>query len=470
MASVQKQTATQKYVVLARLNNATTGMVQFVEPAKVGTEPAVKMHWSPSSANQNSPIATFLKSQPVNTLVILECAITNHNLSVHQVHSFDPAEMFGVYVDNLGQADTGKIFEAVKDFSDSYGFKIKEEGKLSDRITMAKATSSPGLTIAKNVNRVEALRIRNSIVGNNVPAKIELSDDPKFKTFQTITDLIDGAEKVVKTVNSIKKIGNYQVPEIARPIIPICKDVLELGEHFAIMTTGPSGSGKTQFFTALAKHLECDIYIVKCQVVNEPTKWFGKLQLRDGSTVFEKSPFAKILERGNAVIVFDEINRVLPQDSNALLSLLDDQRAITLEDVDVEIKVGNGIIFGATQNVGDSFTGTVWLDEALANRFQANIPFTALTRQQEFDILTDIYGKLEKNKINSLLNSIDEVRKCVNKFEISIDVSVRPLLSCGSMVQKGMSIKNAILYTIVNRVKDAGHQKSLIEIANRITD
>ena len=129
---------------------------------------------------------------------------------------------------------------------------------------------------------------------------------------------------------------------------------------------------------------------MNCATIRDPEEWFGFREAKDGSTVFIRSQFAKIIEAGNAVVVLDEFNRLEPWLHNTLFPLLDDDGATVVHDE--RFAIGEGVIVVGTINSGYKYTGTFELDEALMNRFEFILEVGPMPHAQEVQVLTKRTG------------------------------------------------------------------------------
>jgi hypothetical protein len=138
---------------------------------------------------------------------------------------------------------------------------------------------------------------------------------------------------------------------------------------------GPTGSAKTMAARCVAQMLgKEDLYFpFNLGATQDPrSTLIGNTHFnkKDG-TVFNKSVFVQALQTEGAIILLDEITRAHPDAWNILMTVLDDQRYLRLDEhEDTElVKVADGVTFIATANVGNAYTATRTLDRAIFDRF-----------------------------------------------------------------------------------------------------
>ena len=229
-----------------------------------------------------------------------------------------------------------------------------------------------------------------------------------------------------------------------------------------VMMVGPSGYGKTSIPRWYAEKAGLDYFRMNCATVRDPEEWFGQRTAKDGSIMFVKSPFIKAVEKGNCVIVLDEINRIETWLTNTIYPLLDDDKKTSFYD-GVEVSVGKNVVFVGTMNFGHNYSGTFSLDAALANRFDfvcevGNIPF-----EQEKEILLTRYPKLTAKESLEIVRTATEVRKLNG-----VECSLRTTLMISSAVALGMSVRSAFQNCVVSRCSNEIIKKQVIDVVNKL--
>lgn len=279
--------------------------------------------------------------------------------------------------------------------------------------------------------------------------------DAKAKKAATVAktslDLKDG----------LRKTGVYVSDEIAN-VLAISQLRLETGKHLNVWLRGPSGFGKTTIPREFARHMNCEFVFVNCAAITDPEEWFVIRGVRDQQTVFDSTHLADALQRGNAVILFDEINRAPAWVLNPLLSILDDTKSISIGNT--QISVGDGVVFFMTSNEGAEFVGTGELDVALTNRIDMAVIVEELPLNVELMIASD-YGFGDEEG-RDIVNKIRQIRQMVKSSGIPVDVSTRILVKVLKLVADGLSLEIAATNSITNLVS-GDYRRQLYDIVTR---
>lgn len=239
-----------------------------------------------------------------------------------------------------------------------------------------------------------------------------------------------------------------------------------------VMMIGPSGYGKTSIGEQMSKEWEKTFLRWDCGNIRDPEEFFGFRGATDGSTInadgqniFVKSEFTEVIEKGNCVVVLDEVNRCDPYISNALFPLLDHSAKTNVAGY--EIKVGQGVVFIATVNLGHQFTGTFTLDTALTNRFGVKILVGPLPKKLESRILISRCG-VSMSQAEEILTIFAELRVLNKKNELAIDASTRTSIQVSSLVGAGLELKQAITYVIVNSLEEEEAKKVADVVSSKL--
>lgn len=214
------------------------------------------------------------------------------------------------------------------------------------------------------------------------------------------------------------------------------------------LITGPSGSGKTQVVKILCQRAGIPCTIIPLGNITEPSEQLvGKMDLATATeTRFDWAEFALAIQRPG-VVLLDEINRMPRNGSNLLLSVLDDTRALPAfgaKGSDTRmIPVHPDCMFVATANIGEEFTGTDELDEALRTRFMP-LEMDYLDQKSEIEILCTRTGITREDATNICMvaNEIREAKR--QNTTLSHDISTRETLRCAKYVKGGWSVRDAI--------------------------
>lgn len=224
-----------------------------------------------------------------------------------------------------------------------------------------------------------------------------------------------------------------------------------------IMLMGDSGNGKTSLAKEIAARLKFDFEVVNCALLVEPEDIAVRRDIVGGSTVVRRNPFFQKVEKGNCVVLLDELNRVPPNVLNPLLSLLDWRREETF--LGEKLVVGNNVVFIASMNVGPQFTGTFQSDNALFNRFLVfiNVDIPPLIEEERILIGRGATPELAAQ----IVGGMNRLRLVVPESGIS----VRTTLGVFDLVKGGLSIRDASQAVIVNPLA-AEERKTMVDAVN----
>lgn len=223
------------------------------------------------------------------------------------------------------------------------------------------------------------------VIQKNSDFKIIKLQQRKTKTpsasTQIVVPKIDFGEPLSEEM--MAKIPNLpdwmKVPE---KLIPVEKSIAT-GKVLSTLMYGPAGGGKTTNCKLICRDIGLPLIAVVNCTTNLDEFILGKFVPKGNEFIFFKSEVTEAIEWGGAV-VFEEINFGRPEHLAFLNSLLDDNGFVRLDNGEV-IKRHPCFRFFATMNYG--YAGTVELNKALFNRFQAKIKIKDLSDEQIINLL-----------------------------------------------------------------------------------
>lgn len=229
---------------------------------------------------------------------------------------------------------------------------------------------------------------------------------------------------------------------------------------------GPQGCGKTETGVYFAALFNRPCIVVNCARIKSPMDWFGFRTVdADGVVKFIESDFVKGVETPNCVVVLDEFNRLASHGHNTIYPLLDSRRATYIDLLDRVVKVAPGVVFLAPMNIGDKFTGTFALDDAMEDRFMFGIKVDYLPYEIEYKILMNRTG-INEEYAKKLAQLGRDIRTKSNDISQAIDkpVSTRQLINAALLVKEFIAMgKNPLVpleYTITNNYTNEGGNNS----------
>lgn len=216
------------------------------------------------------------------------------------------------------------------------------------------------------------------------------------------------------------------------------------GKHpVNILITGRQGCGKSSLVRQFAAFYNRPLAVFQMGLLSEPGQLFGEYALKGGETFYQEYLFPKAISTPRCVVHLEEINRPEhPKALNELFSVLSEDRCIWVDQLG-QVEVADGVIFFATMNEGDDFTGTENLDAALRDRFYI-ISLDYLPAEVEKEVLCLKSGVSEKNA--GLIIRI--VHKLRNNPQFSLSISTRHSLMMAELMAAGTSIREALLYSL----------------------
>lgn len=210
-----------------------------------------------------------------------------------------------------------------------------------------------------------------------------------------------------------------------------------------ILTTGNQGCGKSTLVRQFAHIYRRPMATFQVGLLLESGQLFGQQRLKGGETYYQEFLFPKAIQTPGCVVHLEEINRSeTPHALNELFSVLSEDRSIWIDELGF-VEVAPRVIFFATMNEGDEFTGTEALDAALKDRFY-RIHLEYLPHDVEREVLVRKTG-LEPSQADEVLRIVNGIR---NNEQLGISVSIRHSLMVAELVSLGASLREALVYSL----------------------
>jgi MoxR-like ATPase len=254
-------------------------------------------------------------------------------------------------------------------------------------------------------------------------------------------------------------------------VSPVLKDIANVVAAMAtspkfrstsVIISGPSGWGKTGFCAPLAKALGMSLEYIDMSLIMETEELYGKREIVENSTTFEFNHFVAAVERGNTVVVLDELNRTYPGALNSLFPLLDWRGETVIHNR--KIVVGPRTIFVATRNVGSSYVGTQASDGALVSRFEFGAMVDSIEHEEEVKLLVNRCG-ISKSVAHNIVRAANAVR---DVRDLGVNVSPRTTISVANMVASaGLTPRAAFQWALVLKEEEQEVRVQLETMLNR---
>jgi nitric oxide reductase NorQ protein len=214
------------------------------------------------------------------------------------------------------------------------------------------------------------------------------------------------------------------------------------GKHpVNLLVTGNQGCGKSSLVRQFAGIYKRPMATFQVGLLSESGELFGQQRLKGGETFYKEFLFPEAIQTPGCVIHLEEINRSeSPHALNELFSILSEDRCIWIDELGI-VEVAPQVIFFATMNEGDEFTGTDTLDAALKDRFY-RIHLEYLPLEVEKEVLIRKTG-IDATKAEQVLSIIGRIR---NNEQTDLMISIRHSLMIAELVSLGSSLKEALIY------------------------
>ena len=210
-----------------------------------------------------------------------------------------------------------------------------------------------------------------------------------------------------------------------------------------ILTTGTQGCGKSTLVRQFAHIYQRPMATFQVGLLLESGQLFGQQRLKGGETYYQEFLFPKAIQTPGCVVHLEEINRSeTPHALNELFSVLSEDRSIWIDELGF-VEVAPRVIFFATMNEGDEFTGTEALDAALKDRFY-RIHLEYLPHDVEKEVLVRKTG-LDASQTDEVLRIVNGIR---HNEQLGIGVSIRHSLMIAELVSLGASLRESLVYSL----------------------
>ena len=221
-----------------------------------------------------------------------------------------------------------------------------------------------------------------------------------------------------------------------------------------VLVTGRQGCGKSSLVRQYAAVYNRPLASFQIGILSEPGQLFGEYTLREGETSYKPFLFPEAIRTDGCVIHLEEINRPEhPKALNMLFSLLAEDRQVWMDELGL-LEVAKSVVFFATMNEGEEYVGTEMLDPALRDRFYT-ILMDYIPAEVEVEVLVKKTG-VDKEKAEEIVDLINKLR---GNSQTPMDVSTRTTQMIGELVAVGVSIRDAIIYSLQT---DRDHLESIL--------
>ena len=224
-----------------------------------------------------------------------------------------------------------------------------------------------------------------------------------------------------------------------------------------LLLKGPTGCGKTRFVAHMAARLGLPLATVSCHDDLAAADLTGRYLLKGGDTVWVDGPLTRAV-REAGICYLDEIVEARKDVAVVLHPLTDDRRILPLERTGELLEAPRGFMLVVSYNPGyQNLLKT--LKPSTRQRFVA-IEFDFLPRDREIAVVSQESG-LDEARVVPLVDLAHRLRG-LKGHDLEEGVSTRLLVYCASLIDSGLSLRDAVLATMIEPLA------ALIEISDAV--
>lgn len=278
-----------------------------------------------------------------------------------------------------------------------------------------------------------------------------------------------------------KRVNGY-VPDINPNFIfdqKVTKLILvSMAYNKPALITGPTGCGKSEHVLQIAARLNYPVMRVNHHADMYSHDIVGKLDARNGETVFTRGPLPFAMEHA-MIYLQDEWDALNPEISFVYQGVLDRKASGVLGDLVLTQDCGKVVhsnpLFRiiATANTGGMgdqnglYQGTQTQNYAQVNRFLMKIEMFYPESHAEIDILKRAHTQLSAEEAEAFVDVADRARKLYVSGEVSVPFSTRNIINWAHLYLVFGDPLDALKCAYTNGLS-ATDAKSIYEMAQRV--
>ena len=231
-----------------------------------------------------------------------------------------------------------------------------------------------------------------------------------------------------------------------------------------LLLKGPTGCGKTRFVSHMAARLGLPLSTVSCHDDLAAAVLTGRYLLKGGDTVWVDGPLTRAVREGG-ICYLDEVVEARKDVAVVLHPLTDDRRILPLERTGEQLEAPPGFMLVVSYNPGyQNLLKT--LKPSTRQRFVA-IEFDFLPKDREIEVVSSESG-LGTTEVAPLVELARRLR-VLKGHDIEEGVSTRLLVYCASLIDAGLSPRDAVRSTMIEPLTDEPDVRAaLIELSQAV--
>lgn len=295
--------------------------------------------------------------------------------------------------------------------------------------------------------------------------------------FQQIPELskaregVKGAVEIPVYNNAPVHVSGYVWPTGTVPALTM------LAEGKPVFMHGPAGTGKTSFAKELAAAFGRPFIRVSCHDQTEGPTLAGMTVPEGDGVSWRDGALVAAIRCHGAVVLIDEPSVARPGALMVMQSLLDDERALVIEETGERVEIADDVMMLVADNTngsGDltgSYEGTRRLNRAFMDRFGVVLPVDYLPRKAEIAVIEDQTGA-SKELCGKIVSYASATRAAMGKGELIDPVSTRGAIRLATLMSKGFKPDVSFTLAIGSRAnaEDAEPLRMLFQTQFASTD
>lgn len=216
-----------------------------------------------------------------------------------------------------------------------------------------------------------------------------------------------------------------------------------------LLLKGPTGCGKTRFVAHMAARLGLPLHTVACHDDLTAADLTGRYLLKGGETVWADGPLTRAVRTGG-ICYLDEVVEARKDVTVVLHPLTDDRRILPLDRTGEELQAPDDFMLVVSYNPGYQNV-LKSLKPSTRQRFVA-IDFGYPQPEQEMQVIRQESG-VSPEQAALLVGVAARIRR-LQGIDLEEACSTRLLVYCGSLLQAGMSLDDALQAALVEPLTD----------------